>query len=182
MIKTFISTSPEELDKLINDFMRVRKQNLPVRTEVWAGPNGVYHKATVFFDERFDAIPKPVAKDNQDDVLGTGKYQNDPIMKQLNQALIAEEIIAEDQQVEYQGSQKAKMEKLGALWIQANGSIIGTFMESRISMPETVLEKLRLKPGEHADLTMKGQKVVVMGNKFKKTEKHPDLIIFKRRE
>lgn len=175
MIKTFISTEISELDKMVNDFQEINGPG-PVRTEVYTVPSEegtiIVHKCTVFYEE----YRKPKSA-----------IQNDPIMKKLDQALAEEEILEEDRQVEYQKSDKAKNEKLGALWIWKDGSLHGKLNEQNWPtkpLPEDFIKAVKaLRPGEHLDKTIGLEKVVIMGNKFKKDNpKAPDYIIFKRRE
>ena len=162
MIKTFISEKIEELDKACNDFMATKTRNLPVRTESFVINSGtsykVFHKNTVFFDERFEKPEEP------------GLAYND-----IN---IGEETIdAPDTAT----PAKKPTNKLGSLWLQKdNKTISGNFNDARIVIPEVVEPKIKaLQEGDKLEVTMKGDKVLIIKNKFKKTPTHPDWIIMK---
>jgi uncharacterized protein (DUF736 family) len=148
MIKTIITTKVEELDKAVNDFMSMRGQNLPVRTEVFVIQNNdtytVYHKATIFFDE----------------FLGTKKSDDSKII---------------DEAEETATTPKKTGGKIGSLWKQTNGSISGMFKEEKLRIPPLITDKLT-EEGRWTG-TIKKEKVRIIPNKFKKIEKHPDYVI-----
>jgi len=66
VIKTYFG-KPEEVDKLVNDFMTTKGQDLPVRTEVY---NGLLY-ATIFFNEfnRGQVVSEERVKDKKEKAL-----------------------------------------------------------------------------------------------------------------
>ena len=156
MIHTIIADSTEDLDKQVNAFMTQRKQNLPVRTEVYPYDGQVWHKATVFYDEPFNQAK------------GTPKSDDEEVYDEMNQE-------------EYQNSSKGKTDKLGALWLKKEGGISGKFKEENINIPENIAEELNdMSESDHLSKVIKGTPVKIIRNKFKKEPKHPDWIIFRR--
>jgi len=86
---------------------------------------------------------------------------------------VTEEIVVGDSEP------KEKPKDRGALWTQKDGKVSGNWKSEPVTMPQTVVEKLNT--GEKVDITLKGEKVFVMKNKFKKTAKHPDYVILVRK-
>lgn len=157
MIKTVICENPAQLDKEVNDFMVMRKQNLPVRTEVFVTEKAVYHKATIFFDESFNANKDSPGYD-----------------------VITEEPIEEYPEVKKTYT-KMPNERIGAIWIQKDGSMSGKFRDLPIVIPPEVKERIAvIVQGKELDLTMKGEAVFIIRNKFKKEPRQPDFIIYQR--
>jgi len=156
MIKTLVCEHLTELDKQVNDFMVIQKKNLPVRTEsfvVLVNDNAVvYHKATIFFDEKFSQL-ETVSSNTGDGMV------------------VTEESVSSD-----------KPEKIGALWLQDDKSLSGTFRDARIKIPAEVREQLLvIGVKEDLTLTMKNEQVRVIRNKFKETKKQPDFVIFEKK-
>lgn len=151
MIKTFIAGTPEELDSKVNDFMIKRKENLPVRDGCDLLSSGkMLYRAMVFYNGKFNTTPEKT-------------------------------IVEEQIRVDDVAKDNTKPEKVGALWVQNDKSITGTFREAKIIIPDTIKEKLvYLGVSDKLEITMKDEKVRVIRNKFKKTDKHPDYVIFLR--
>jgi len=151
MIKTFIAGTPEELDSKVNDFMIKRKENLPVRDGCDLLSSGkMLYRAMVFYTGKFNTTPEKT-------------------------------IVEEQIRVDNVAKDNTKPEKVGALWVQNDKSITGTFREAKIIIPDTIKEKLvYLGVSDKLEITMKDEKVRVIRNKFKKTDKHPDYVIFLR--
>ena len=148
MIQTFIRSNPVELDTEVNNFMRQRRQNLPVRTECYLINGMVIHKATVFYDQDF----------------------------RLGGSTIAAE------QTQPQAA-KPVSDKKGALWIQNNGTLTGNYNGKNVQLEGDQANTIRMmREGQKINLVLDGDKAVVIPNKFKKTEKHPDYVIFGRTE
>ena len=155
MIKTIQANSLEKLDEEVNAFMKARKQNLPVRTESYDIGGSIWHKATIFFDERFqteqpDAIEEEVIRMDDEKVYAD---RNDVFQKKSEQS----------------------PDKLGALWWQENGSLTGKFKGENIAMTASVIEKL--KANGKTEVKMRGVDVFVMANKFKNKPTAPDYVI-----
>lgn len=144
MIKTIVEEKTEVLDQKVNEFMKARRQNLPVRTEVYVGVNGPRHKATIFYDENFSQK-------------------------------------MEDQQPINHEADNTKKEntKIGALWIQENGSVTGNCNEKKTSLDKDDVEYLQ----QHGAMNtlINGEEVFILKNKYKKAKTHPDYVIFSKR-
>ena len=154
MIKTIISVKIEELDKQVNEFMSARKQNLPVRTEVFVIEGGgsatVMHKATIFFDENFLQSKTGLKVDMSHEIPEITKPKD-----------------------------ASKKEGMGALWIQKNGEVTGKFDGEDYGLPMDIID--RLDDGERVIVKINGKLSVIMANKYKKTENHPDYVILPKK-
>lgn len=152
MIKTIVSSDIGELDKTVNDFMIVKGQNLPVRTESFVvnfkETAEIYHKATIFFNETF----------------GTGPTEEIKISTATTQTFDTN-----------------KPEKLGALWMK-DSKISGTFNGKRLNISEDVAKKLiPLGMIDNLILEIEGVSSKIIRNKFKKETKHPDFLIYENK-
>lgn len=155
MIKTIINSNVEQLDKDTNAFIKtLSTKSAPVRTECYVLNNQVFHKNTIFYDEARPAQKAP-----------------------------EEEILEESRQDEYKEENRSK--QIGALWSQRDGTISGKLQPNGkdgasedIVLPENAQEILE----QHGkcEITIKGIKARILHNKFKKTKKHPDYVIFRR--
>jgi len=155
MIKTFVKQDSMELDKSVNDFKAQRRQNLPVRTESYVLTDGtgfmVHHKATVFYDERFEIITtKP-----------TQSFEG---------VKIEEEYIEDSKQ-----DKREFPENLGALWDRNEKGISGKFKGESIKLPESASIKLREERA--IKVTIKGIRTIITATKKKTTDKSPDYYI-----
>jgi hypothetical protein len=160
MIRTLINKDIQKLDEQVNEFMAMMKRNLPVRTEalVWNGE--VIHKATIFFEENFG---------------NTNKMQE--VIEEV------ESVEAETEIKEIEPKPKKENLKIGAIWKQKDGSLSGTINSKRIKIPDTIKQKiLDLQESSHLNFEFAGQEVVVFTNKYKTTIKHPDYVLYRRRE
>ena len=164
MIHTIVAKTVAELDASVNAFMTTRRQNLPVRTEVFvvpgeaAGSNFVYHKATIFYDDRFPLPPD----------YSTGAQVQTPVQQPpqvpYNPAVVNQAI-----------AETKKQEDRGALWVQKNGSVTGKFRDENIAVPLAIIETVKSQGS--AEINLKGVTLRVIANKFKKTAKHPDYVL-----
>lgn len=148
MIKTILDYNIENLDRKANEFMKTKKKNLPVRTEMVVIPSDIelkiLHKCTIFYDERFESNSVPTEdlseiNTNDDEKIGESKSQN-----------------------------------RGSLWIN-NGKIKGYWNEKPISLNDDNSEKLTVNG--KLNLVLDGIKAIVIKNKFKEKEKQPDYVI-----
>ena len=155
MIKTFIGQDIAKLDEACNAFMRSMSQNKPVRTESFVLDGIIFHKNTVFWDEKF---PK-TAPEKSDEVIDDG------------------ETASEVEGVEKKKSSKlgAYPENVGALWDKGTRGITGKFKNEPIAMSEAVVARLR--SGESVIITIKGLRTQVNPTKKKISEKSPDYFI-----
>ena len=164
MIKTFVAWDVEKLDDMANTFMRQIKKNLPVRTDAVVWTEGaaikVMHRATVFYDERFDTV------------LYTTKEYPEDVTKSEEKGY--------EQHRQDEQSQKSKSEKLGALWVQEDGSIRGNFNNNKISLQQKHVDALRDTDRVYK-ITIHETEAVIMKNKFKKEKRQPDYVIMRAR-
>lgn len=169
MIKTFKSDNLEALDKDVNDFMASKGKDLPVRTEVYVADGKIWHKATVFWDGVRDSLPGG----HQTAIQGAGDTQIPEVHVQALEDVDASE---GTQTVKKQASDN----KLGALWWQKSGELTGKFNNQAIAMPQNVIGTLNTEG--KATVTIQGETAVVIKNQYKKTDKHPDFVILRKRD
>lgn len=150
MIKSFSNEDLNKLDEDVNAFMSEMKRNLPVRTNSITIPGT--KKTTVLH-------------------VATVFYDKQFETKELTQ----QEKNIYDEQVGARPEEKPADEAKGSLWIQKNGSVNGMWKGQKVSIPGGLAKKLD-EDGK-ATAVIKGDKVFIGKNNFKKTIKHPDYYI-----
>ena len=169
MIHTILADKVDELDRQVNDFMRQKKRNLPVRTESYVVEMGnttkVIQKATIFYDENFNVNDGGHVVDN-------------------GQETYSEELVEEEKSIHQEEPEKKKSAQIGALWFSKDGkTLTGKCNNESTAVPENITAKIKqLQNGDKYPLIIKKVDTVIIRNKFKESTRHPDFVIYPKRE